>query len=185
MRSCGFEVSRSEYIHRQTVNKKEGLEVPRIFVQGKYVKPTGKIAQSTETVIAKSLQTTENVDKIDHTCCAIQSAMATETKTSEENAVLNGIINEIAEIEVTKDGTAKVAGDETATDKCIDCDRLRELEESCKNTDSEKSLNGELTHNLYADGEKISEFSRLSIEKNCDLTLRNFVKDCNTLEDDT
>ena len=145
MRSCGFEVSRSEYIHRQTVNKKEGLEVPRIFVQGKYVKPTGKIAQSAETVIAKSLQTTENDNKIEHT---IQSAMATGTKTkSEENAVLNGIINESAEIEVTKDGTAKVAGDETATDKCIDCDRLRELEESCKNTDSEKSLNGELTHN--------------------------------------
>lgn len=49
MRSSGFEVSRSEYIHRQTVNKKEGLEVPRTFVQGKYVKPTGVSLQSTQS----------------------------------------------------------------------------------------------------------------------------------------
>ena len=39
MKASGFEVASSEYIHRQTVNKKEGLEVPRIFVQGKFVKP--------------------------------------------------------------------------------------------------------------------------------------------------
>ena len=41
MKSAGFEVSSSEYINRQTVNKKEGLEVPRIFVQGKFAKPVG------------------------------------------------------------------------------------------------------------------------------------------------
>lgn len=35
---AGFEVRSCDYIHRQTVNKKEGLCVPRIFVQGKFIK---------------------------------------------------------------------------------------------------------------------------------------------------
>ena len=38
--SVGFEVCNCEYVHRRTVNKKEGLSVPRIFVQGKFVKPS-------------------------------------------------------------------------------------------------------------------------------------------------
>ena len=45
MRSSGFEVSSSEYIQRQTVNRKEGLEVPRIFVQGKFVRPSEECDQ--------------------------------------------------------------------------------------------------------------------------------------------
>ena len=28
-----------QYVHRDTVNKKEGLCVPRIFVQAKFIKP--------------------------------------------------------------------------------------------------------------------------------------------------
>lgn len=35
---AGLEVFQCEYIHRRTLNKKEGLSVPRIFVQGKFVK---------------------------------------------------------------------------------------------------------------------------------------------------
>lgn len=35
---AGFEVSSNEYIFRETVNKKEGLCVPRVFVQGKFTK---------------------------------------------------------------------------------------------------------------------------------------------------
>lgn len=34
----GFEVVSNEYIHRRTVNFKEGVDVPRIFLQGKYRK---------------------------------------------------------------------------------------------------------------------------------------------------
>ena len=34
---AGFTVSSSEYILRETVNKKEDLSVPRVFVQGKFV----------------------------------------------------------------------------------------------------------------------------------------------------
>lgn len=36
---AGFVVISNSYIHRKTVNKKEGIDVPRIFVQGKFQKP--------------------------------------------------------------------------------------------------------------------------------------------------
>ena len=36
---AGFEAVQSQYVHRDTVNKKEGLRVPRIFVQAKFVRP--------------------------------------------------------------------------------------------------------------------------------------------------
>ncbi|XP_033762193.1 tRNA N(3)-methylcytidine methyltransferase METTL6-like [Pecten maximus] len=35
----GLTVCECEYVQRETVNRKEGLSVPRIFVQGKFVKP--------------------------------------------------------------------------------------------------------------------------------------------------
>lgn len=35
---AGFEVVTNEYVMRETVNKKEGLCVPRVFVQGKFKK---------------------------------------------------------------------------------------------------------------------------------------------------
>jgi len=38
VRECGFEVVENRYVHRRTVNKKEGVDVPRIFVQGKFKK---------------------------------------------------------------------------------------------------------------------------------------------------
>lgn len=41
--SCGFDTKMNTYIHKETVNKKEGLCVPRIFVQGKYIKTTSDI----------------------------------------------------------------------------------------------------------------------------------------------
>nr|XP_054767439.1 tRNA N(3)-methylcytidine methyltransferase METTL6-like [Lytechinus pictus] len=37
---AGFDVVINEYVHRETVNKKEGLSVPRVFVQSKFVKRT-------------------------------------------------------------------------------------------------------------------------------------------------
>ena len=36
---AGFVMETNEYIDRRTVNKKENVDVPRIFVQGKYRKP--------------------------------------------------------------------------------------------------------------------------------------------------
>ena len=38
-RSAGFEVVSNEYVYRETVNRKEGLCVPRIFVQAKFRRP--------------------------------------------------------------------------------------------------------------------------------------------------
>ena len=61
MKASGFEVASSEYIHRQTVNKKEGLEVPRIFVQGKFVKPVRNNIAVTESGSVK--ETCENCVK--------------------------------------------------------------------------------------------------------------------------
>lgn len=40
MEEAGFEISSCNYVQRDTVNKKEGLCVPRIFVQGKFIKPS-------------------------------------------------------------------------------------------------------------------------------------------------
>ncbi|XP_063830222.1 tRNA N(3)-methylcytidine methyltransferase METTL6 [Ostrinia nubilalis] len=40
-REAGFEILMNTYVQRRTVNFKEGIDVPRIFVQGKYRKPVG------------------------------------------------------------------------------------------------------------------------------------------------
>ncbi|XP_058815699.1 tRNA N(3)-methylcytidine methyltransferase METTL6-like [Topomyia yanbarensis] len=40
-RKAGFEVVTNSYIYRRTVNPKENIDVPRIFVQGKFRKPSG------------------------------------------------------------------------------------------------------------------------------------------------
>ena len=36
---AGFQALENDYAYRRTVNKKEGINVPRIFVQAKFVKP--------------------------------------------------------------------------------------------------------------------------------------------------
>ncbi|CAH4035185.1 tRNA N(3)-methylcytidine methyltransferase METTL6 isoform X1 [Pieris brassicae] len=41
---AGFEILSNTYVQRRTVNFKEGINVPRIFVQGKYKKPESKEA---------------------------------------------------------------------------------------------------------------------------------------------
>lgn len=38
--SVGFEIVNNSYIHRKTINVKENIDKPRIFVQGKFRKPT-------------------------------------------------------------------------------------------------------------------------------------------------
>ncbi|KAJ0180884.1 hypothetical protein K1T71_002969 [Dendrolimus kikuchii] len=40
---AGFEILMNSYVQRRTVNFKEGIDVPRIFVQGKYKKPKNEI----------------------------------------------------------------------------------------------------------------------------------------------
>ncbi|ALC40725.1 CG34195 [Drosophila busckii] len=37
--SQGFQVLNNNYVHRRTLNLKEGIDVPRIFLQGKFSKP--------------------------------------------------------------------------------------------------------------------------------------------------
>lgn len=43
---AGYEVVSNEYVCRETVNKKEGICVPRIFVQGKFRKPRSKTQET-------------------------------------------------------------------------------------------------------------------------------------------
>lgn len=38
-KSCGFEIVSNNYVSRQTVNKKEGIDAQRIFIQSKFIKP--------------------------------------------------------------------------------------------------------------------------------------------------
>lgn len=35
---AGFVPAKNDYIFRETINRKEGLAVPRVFVQGKFIK---------------------------------------------------------------------------------------------------------------------------------------------------
>jgi len=37
--NAGYKILENKYVEKRTVNKKEGIDVPRIFVQGKYQKP--------------------------------------------------------------------------------------------------------------------------------------------------
>ncbi|XP_037035952.1 tRNA N(3)-methylcytidine methyltransferase METTL6 [Bradysia coprophila] len=39
VKSVGFDVNECGYVHRRTVNVKEKIDTPRIFIQGKFVKP--------------------------------------------------------------------------------------------------------------------------------------------------
>ena len=38
MDKCGLETVTLEYVERRTINKKEGVDVPRLFLQGKFRK---------------------------------------------------------------------------------------------------------------------------------------------------
>lgn len=38
MQKCGFQTVTLEYVERRTINKKEGVDVPRLFLQGKFRK---------------------------------------------------------------------------------------------------------------------------------------------------
>jgi len=38
--AAGYRVAASEYIYRRTVNRKEEINVQRVFIQGRYVKPS-------------------------------------------------------------------------------------------------------------------------------------------------
>lgn len=38
VKEAGFDVIACHYVHRRTVNKKEGVDEPRVFVQGKFMK---------------------------------------------------------------------------------------------------------------------------------------------------
>ncbi|RZC42775.1 Methyltransf 12 domain containing protein [Asbolus verrucosus] len=38
-KEAGFEIAENTYIHRRTINKKENIDVPRVFIQAKVVKP--------------------------------------------------------------------------------------------------------------------------------------------------
>ncbi|XP_050997588.1 tRNA N(3)-methylcytidine methyltransferase METTL6 [Acomys russatus] len=46
---AGYEEVLNEYVFRETVNKKEGLSVPRVFLQGKFRKPPKGPAPSTDS----------------------------------------------------------------------------------------------------------------------------------------
>ena len=43
---AGFKVTENRYVQKETVNKKEGLCVPRIFIQGRFIKPVIQVQQT-------------------------------------------------------------------------------------------------------------------------------------------
>ncbi len=76
--SAGFFVEKNEYILRETVNKKEGLCVARVFVQAKFVKPSNntdtndKDKCSIESC-ADSVKPSNNTDTNDKDTCSTES----------------------------------------------------------------------------------------------------------------
>ena len=72
---AGFVVESNEYIKRETENKKEGLSVPRIFIQAKFTKPLQggasnsddrlKSAQEDSTVTENCVGDAGTGDKVD------------------------------------------------------------------------------------------------------------------------
>jgi len=54
--SAGFKTAKIEYVYRETINRKQGLCVPRVFVQGKFTLETHSLKSdqiSWESVICK------------------------------------------------------------------------------------------------------------------------------------
>jgi hypothetical protein len=46
---ASYDVINCQYVQRRTINKKEGIDVPRIFVQGKFMKRTSTTKQLSDT----------------------------------------------------------------------------------------------------------------------------------------
>ena len=39
MKEAGFEVIENSYVQKETVNMKEGISAPRVFLQGRFMRP--------------------------------------------------------------------------------------------------------------------------------------------------
>ncbi|WAR00683.1 METL6-like protein [Mya arenaria] len=59
----GLVVSSCEYVHRQTVNKKEGLCVPRVFVQGRFLMSPGGVSARDGEVQDSAISCDQETDK--------------------------------------------------------------------------------------------------------------------------
>ena len=162
MRSSGFEVARSEYIHRQTVNKKEGLEVPRIFVQGKYVKPYGKIAQSAENETSRDGCINCEEEKASDICLHIVKTGAAE------NSCMYCL-----------ERGNHVSKDSNSTGEC----RFN-IQEAVVISNSELiRLNDDCATEILCDN-VTDNMSGLSVERNCDLTQRKIARSCDNAQED-
>ncbi|XP_052095452.1 tRNA N(3)-methylcytidine methyltransferase METTL6-like [Mytilus californianus] len=63
MESAGYNCANCEYIQRETVNKKEGLCVPRIFVQAKFIKSIADKVNSSQPIEVNKTDECTNGDK--------------------------------------------------------------------------------------------------------------------------
>ena len=124
MKASGFEVASSEYIHRQTVNKKEGLEVPRIFVQGKFVKPIKNNIAVTESGLM--IEACENCGKPGVNEVALSNCTPVQEDKTWENC--DRLRSELVKLDLDVDGIVESdchdvsdQGDETWKN----CDQLR------------------------------------------------------------
>jgi methyltransferase-like protein 6 len=43
VQGAGFEVVENGYVQKETVNVKEGISAPRVFIQGRFLKPPDQI----------------------------------------------------------------------------------------------------------------------------------------------
>lgn len=40
VKGAGFDVVENRYVQKETVNVKEGVSAPRVFIQGRFIKPS-------------------------------------------------------------------------------------------------------------------------------------------------
>lgn len=60
---AGLTVNSIHYVHRQTVNKKQDLCVPRIFVQAKFTKPSGDSQTSSKQIVTEDIDSDKVADE--------------------------------------------------------------------------------------------------------------------------
>ncbi|XP_071156850.1 tRNA N(3)-cytidine methyltransferase METTL6-like [Mytilus edulis] len=99
MESAGYSCGNCEYIQRETVNKKEGLCVPRIFVQAKFIKNIADKVNSSQPIEVNKTGECTTGDKQEET---ITSKGEGKNTNNQETVVLDNCCNIQDTIEVIK-----------------------------------------------------------------------------------
>ena len=93
---AGFDVVENDYIMRQTVNKKENLCVPRVFVQSKFAKPQSlRLEEGTNNVHSGTVSSRSLDSGGDNMNCSDVFSSEQSTCATRTNPGVNGLIEDL------------------------------------------------------------------------------------------